>query len=186
MESVNAMIKHWPAGGPEEVGNVYIPINLQYSPYTADTAREVSLAGGSPLEDFTNRGYKGKSVKTINATDMQLVKDTKAKMGDKPVIVSVKIAKPMVFSQIEVSAAAILVPMGIQDQALMEIITGAAEPSGLLPFQMPADMLTVEAQFEDVPRDMQPYSDSDGNTYDIAFGLNWNGVIEDARGQKYR
>ncbi|APA63725.1 glycoside hydrolase family 3 protein [Maribacter sp. 1_2014MBL_MicDiv] len=170
----------------EKGGNGYIPINLQYSPYTADTAREVSLAGGSPLEDFTNRSYKGKSVETINTTDMQLVNDTKAKMGDKPVIVSVKVAKPMVFSEIEGSASAVLVHMGVQDQALMEIITGAAEPSALLPFQMPADMLTVEAQFEDVPRDMQPYTDADGNAYDFAFGLNWNGVIEDARVQKYR
>jgi beta-glucosidase len=167
-------------------GNGYIPINLQYSPYTADTAREVSLAGGSPLEDFTNRSYKGKSVTTINSTDMQLVNDTKEKMGDKPVIVSVKVSKPMVFSEIEPSATAIMVHMGVQDQALMEIITGTTEPSALLPFQMPEDMLTVEAQFEDVPRDMKPYTDADGNSYDFAFGLNWNGVIQDERVHTYK
>ncbi|MDG2396710.1 MAG: glycoside hydrolase family 3 N-terminal domain-containing protein [Flavobacteriaceae bacterium] len=170
----------------EKGGNGYIPINLQYSPYTADTAREVSLAGGSPLEDFTNRSYKGKSVATINTTDMQLVNDTKAQMGDKPVIVSIKLAKPMIFNEIEESASSILVHMGVQDQALMEIVTGAAEPNALLPFQMPADMLTVEAQFEDVPRDMKPYTDTDGNTYDFAFGLNWNGVISDERVQNYK
>jgi beta-glucosidase len=170
----------------EKGGNGYVPINLQYEPYTAETAREVSLAGGSPLEDFTNRSYKGKSVRTINTTDMQLVNDTKSKMGDKPVIVSVKVAKPMVFSEIEPSAAAILVHMGVQDQALMEIITGATEPSGLLPFQMPADMLTVEAQFEDVPRDMKPYTDADGNVYDFAYGLNWNGMIQDERVAAYK
>jgi beta-glucosidase len=68
----------------------------------------------------------------------------------------------------------------------MEIITGAVEPSALLPFQMPADMLTVEAQFEDVPRDMKPYTDADGNTYDFAYGLNWSGVIDDARVKKYK
>ena len=154
----------------EKGGNGYVPINLQYGDYTANTAREVSLAGGSPLEDFTNRSYKGKSVKTINTTDMQLVNETKKKMGDKPVIVSVKVSKPMVFSEIEKSASSILIHMGVQDQALMEIITGAAEPSALLPFQMPADMLTVEAQFEDVPRDMQPYIDSEGNSYDFLLG----------------
>jgi beta-glucosidase len=170
----------------EKGGNGYVPINLQYGPYTAETAREVSLAGGSPLEDFTNRSYKGKSVTTVNSTDMELVNETKAKMGDKPVIISVKVAKPMVFSEIESSASAILVHMGVQDQALMEIITGAAEPSGLLPFQMPADMLTVEAQFEDVPRDMKPYIDADGNAYDFAFGLDWNGVIQDERVTAYK
>ncbi|WP_209399766.1 glycoside hydrolase family 3 N-terminal domain-containing protein [Pseudozobellia sp. WGM2] len=170
----------------EKGGNGYVPINLQYGPYTADTAREVSLAGGSPLEDFTNRSYKGKSVKTINNSDMELVNDTKNKMGEKPVIVSVKVSKPMVFSEIEGSAAAILVHMGVQDQALMEIITGAVEPSALLPFQMPIDMLTVEEQFEDIPRDMKPYIDTDGNTYDFAFGLNWNGKIEDERVKTYK
>ncbi|TVZ15478.1 glycoside hydrolase family 3 protein [Maribacter sp. MAR_2009_72] len=184
---------HSPDGGVgydsadlEKGGNGYVPINLQYGDYTADTAREVSLAGGSPLEDFTNRTYKGKSVSTINTTDMDLVNDTKKKMGDKPVIVSVKVAKPMVFAEIEPSAASILVHMGVQDQALMEILTGAAEPSALLPFQMPADMLTVEAQLEDVPRDMKPYTDADGNSYDFAYGLNWNGIINDARVKKYK
>nr|WP_282178432.1 glycoside hydrolase family 3 N-terminal domain-containing protein [Maribacter stanieri] len=170
----------------EKGGNGYVPINLQYGDYTATTAREVSLAGGSPLEDFTNRSYKGKSVKTINTTDMQLVNETKKKMGNKPVIVSVKVSKPMVFSEIEKSASSILIHMGVQDQALMEIITGAAEPSALLPFQMPADMLTVEVQFEDVPRDMQPYIDSEGNSYDFAYGLNWNGVIADERVKAYK
>ena len=47
-------------------------------------------------------------------------------------------------------------------------------------------MKTVEAQFEDVSRDMIPYMDSEGNTYDFAFGLNWNGVIRDARVSRYK
>ena len=167
-------------------GNGYVPISLQYGPYTATEARETSLAGGSPLEDFTNRSYKGKKVTANNTTDMKLVRDTKAKMGNKPVIVLVNVSKPMVFGEIEGSASAILVHMGVQDQALMDIISGKAEPSALLPFQMPADMKTVEKQQEDVPRDMQPYQDSEGNQYDFAFGLNWQGVIADERVAKYR
>ena len=65
-------------------------------------------------------------------------------------------------------------------------MSGKAEPSGLLPMQFPKDMLTVEAQFEDVPRDMVPYVDSEGNAYDFAFGLNWDGVIDDERVEKYK
>ena len=71
-------------------------------------------------------------------------------------------------------------------QALLDIISGKAEPSALLPMQMPADMTTVEQQQEDVPRDMRCYQDADGNTYDFAFGLNWQGVIHDARVEKYK
>jgi beta-glucosidase len=167
-------------------GNGYVPISLQYGPYTAVDARATSLAGGSPLEDFTNRTYKGKMVTTSNNTDMKMVNETRSKMGGKPVIVIVKVSKPMVFSEIEKSASALLAHMGVQDQALMDIITGKVEPSALLPFQMPKDMGTVEKQFEDVPRDMVPYIDSEGNVYDFAFGLNWNGIIKDERVTKYK
>jgi beta-glucosidase len=92
----------------------------------------------------------------------------------------------MILSEIEPLANAILIHMGVQDQALMELLTGSAEPSGLLPFQMPASMETVEAQFEDVARDMTCYTDADGNVYDFAFGLNWAGVISDERVTTYR
>ena len=182
-----------PKGGvgysPEDAkknGNGYVPISLQYGPYKADFARETSIAGGSPFESFTNRSYKGKTTTASNIQDMKTVVETRAKMGAKPVVVIVKVANPMVFAEIEKSANAILVHMGVQDQALMDIITGAVEPSALLPCQMPADMKTVEEQKEDVPRDMKCYVDSDGNTYDFAFGLNWQGVINDARVTKYK
>jgi beta-glucosidase len=114
------------------------------------------------------------------------VKDTKQKMGNKPVVVITRVSKPMVFAEIEPYADAILVQMGVQDQALMELVSGSKEPSALLPFQMPSDMKTVELQFEDVPRDMEPYIDSEGNAYDFAFGLNWSGVIQDERVTKYK
>ena len=170
----------------EKGGNGYVPISLQYEPYTADEAREVSLAGGSPLEDFKNRSYKGKSVNTHNIYDLKMVKETRAKMPGKPVIVVIKVGKPMIFSEIEPSSSAIMIHMGVGERAIMELISGRVEPSGLLPFQMPADMFTVEKQFEDVPRDMTPYTDSQGNVYDFAYGLNWNGVISDERVYKYK
>jgi len=167
-------------------GNGYVPITLQYGPYKAEFARETSIAGGSPLESFTNRSYKGKSSVAANSNDMKTVIDTKAKMGVKPVIIVVKVSNPMIFSEIENSASAILIHMGVQDQAIMDLLTGVAEPSALLPFQMPADMKTVEEQSEDVPRDMKCYIDSESNVYDFAFGLNWSGKINDERVTKYK
>jgi beta-glucosidase len=167
-------------------GNGYVPVSLQYADYIAVKARDNSIAGGSPFEDFKNRTYKDKKVLTDNITDMNLVLETRGKMGDKPVIVVVKVDRPMVMSEIEPSASAILLHMGVQDQVLMELISGASEPSALLPFQLPAGMATVEEQYEDVPRDMIPYSDSEGNRYDFAFGLNWKGIIEDKRVKEYK
>ena len=165
-------------------GNGYVPISLQYSDYTADHARAVSLAGGDRLEKSANRSYKGKSVKTSNKSDLQTVIDTKAKMGDKPVVVVISTGKPFV-PEFEPYADAILVSFGCQNQALLDLISGAVEPSALLPMQVPANMKTVELQQEDVPYDMECYVDSEGNAYDFAYGLNWSGRIQDARTEKY-
>ena len=165
-------------------GNGYIPISLQYSDYTAEHAREVSLAGGDRLEKSANRSYKGKSVKTVNKTDLETVVETKKAMGDKPVITVVSTGKPFV-PEFEPYSDAILVSFGCQNQALLDLISGAVEPSALLPMQLPADMKTVELQMEDVPFDMDSYVDADGNVYDFAYGLNWSGRISDARTEKY-
>ena len=73
----------------------------------------------------------------------------------------------------------------IEQDALLTVISGGAEPSGLLPDQLPRDMETVEAHCEDKPLDLEPYVDSQGNAYDFAFGLNWSGVICDDRTRRY-
>ena len=167
-------------------GNGYIPISLQYGDYKAADARAVSIAGGDPLESFTNRSYRNKTVATYNKNDMYTVIETRKAMGVKPVIVAIAMQRPMVFREIEKSADAILLGFEVQNQAFMEIIAGKAEPQGLLPMQMPADMKTVEKQCEDLPFDMKCHKDADGNVYDYAFGLNWSGVINDWRIDKYK
>lgn len=166
-------------------GNGYVPISLQYRPYEAVEARDPSIAGGDPLESFTNRTFRNKTITTSNASDLDMVLDTRKVMKDKPVIVSVAISKPMVFNEFEKDADAIITTFEVQDQAILDIITGVYEPTGLLPAQMPADMKTVELQKEDVPYDMTCHVDSEGNIYDFGFGLNWNGVIKDERVEKY-
>ena len=167
-------------------GNGYMPLSLQYEDYTATDARAVSIAGGDPLEKTTNRSFKGKTVKTYNRDDMLLVADTKKAMGDKPVVVVVETGRPVVLSEIEPFADVILISFNVQHQVLLDIISGKAEPSALLPMQMPADMKTVEQQMEDVPRDMRCYQDADGHVYDFAFGMNWSGIINDDRVKKYK
>jgi beta-glucosidase len=166
--------------------NGYLPISLQFEEYQAKDARETSIAGGDPLEKFTNRTYKNKKVKAINITDLAMVNDTKKKMKSKPVIVIMQMSNPAIFSEIEGNSSAILVHFGVQHQALLDLLTGAAEPSALLPLQMPANMQTVEKQAEDVPHDMDCYVDKDGNKYDFGFGLNWKGVIKDDRTARYK
>jgi len=107
-------------------------------------------------------------------------------MGRKPVIVCVNMDRPFVMAEFEPQVDAILVGFVIQNQVILDLISGKAEPSALLPMQMPLDMKTVEEQFEDTPRDMKPYIDTEGNAYDFAYGLNWQGVIDDERVKNYR
>ncbi len=167
-------------------GNGYVPISLQYNDYTANYARATSIAGGDPKENFTNRSYKGKTVKTANRDDMQMVIDTKKAMRGKPVVVAITLPRPAILAEFEPYADAILVSFGTSSQPFFDLISGKSEPSGLLPCQLPRDMKTVEEQAEDKPRDMSPYTDTDGNKYDFAFGMKWGGVIDDARVKKYK
>ena len=169
----------------ENGGNGYLPVSLQYRPYTAEKAREHSIAGGDPQEDFINRGYKGKTTEVDNECDLDMLLDTRRQMGDKPVIACVSMTGPMVMAEFEEAADAILTTFGNLPQALMEIISGRKEPSGLLPLQIPENMDTVEEQYEDVPFDMICHVDSEGHTYDFGYGLNWKGVIYDERVRKY-
>ncbi|MEM1504052.1 glycoside hydrolase family 3 N-terminal domain-containing protein [Domibacillus sp. 8LH] len=162
----------------EKGGNGFVPISLQYRPYTAEYARDKSIAG--------DRAYKGKTVKTINECDLDLVLETKKQMEGKPVIVSMLLSNPAVVAEFEEEADGLLVHFGVQDQAVLDILSGKAEPSGLMPFQMPANMQTVEEQLEDVGHDMEPHVDTEHNVYDFAFGLDWEGVITDSRTKKYR
>jgi beta-glucosidase len=167
-------------------GNGYVPISLQFGPYTAKNARAESIAGGDPKEMFTNRSYKDKTTMAINHTDLGMITKSFNEMKGKPVIVSMQLSNPAVVAEFEKMSDAILVNFGVQDQALLDMLTGISEPSALLPLQMPANMETVETQQEDMPHDVQVHIDEAGNRYDFAYGLNWKGVINDARVKKYK
>ena len=173
---------------PEGAEDEWYPASLQYAEYTADTAREVSISG-LVAEDGTkeNRSYKGKTAAAAaNYGDLEALQYADSVAGDVPVIVSMKMERGMVWDEVEPLADAILVCYNKQyNDVVAEIILGQTEPNGLLVFQQPANMETVEAQLEDVPRDMECYKDAAGNTYDFAFGMNWAGVISDERTEKY-
>jgi beta-glucosidase len=168
-------------------GNGYVPIPLQYKAYTATAAREHSIAAGDPVVDpaITNRSYNGKTATASNTMDLQTVLTTKEMMGDKPVIVVVNASRGVILNEFEGRVDGILMRFSVGEQPVLDIVSGKHEPSGLLPMQVPANMSTVEKQHEDVPFDMECHKDTEGNTYDFAFGLNWKGIINDSRTTTY-
>lgn len=174
---------------PTEVegDEVYYPPSLQYAEYTADTAREPSISGNTVDGKKENRSYKGVTAPAdANYGHLEALQYAKEVAGEIPVIASVSMERGMVWTEVEPLCDAIFVCYNSQKpEAVAKFILGEAEPSGLLVFQQPASMEAVEAQVDDVPRDLECYVDAAGNTYDFAFALNWSGVISDERTQKY-
>lgn len=180
------------------------PASLQYRPYTADgdNVRRESIAGnvigsanGTVWDKQSggskeNRSHFGQTTVCGNESDLDRVIEIKGKLApDAKLILVVEATHPMCFHEIEPYADVILMnfqmEQGVNGVALANILTGQTEPSALLPSQQPKDMSEVEGSDEDVPRDMVPYTDSEGNKYDFAFGLNWSGPISDERTKTY-
>lgn len=196
----------------DEEAERWLPPSLQYEEYTADSefVRRESISGDLVMKEIEsvygtvkqegkeNRSYYGNtaarprtygSYETLKFVSGEVSSDCK-------VIVSMELTHgAMVWSEVEPLADVILVRYKdgalfvgnseVGADVIMGIIVGDVEPGGLLPVQQPASMEAVEAQLEDVPRDTKCYVDANGNTYDFAFGLNWAGVIQDARTEKY-
>ncbi|SHE25848.1 glycoside hydrolase family 3 N-terminal domain-containing protein [Actinomyces glycerinitolerans] len=174
------------AGWNEEEDSWY-PLSLQYGTYTADgeNVRRTSISGDI-LDDGgrEDRSYYGATSAISNAADLdafnRAADAVDASDRDIPVVVALKATNPVVPAEFEARADAIVVGFGVADEALIRIALGLHESNGRLPIQFPADMDTVEANQEDVPKDLTPYTDSAGNAYDYGFGLHLDGsVIED-------
>lgn len=174
---------------PDSVGykteEGYVPITLQYRPYEAIYARESSIAQ-NPEDEIVDRSYAHKHNVCSNSKDLDIILDTRKAMKDKPIIVSMNAKNPCVVKEFEKAIDGLFIDFNVQTQAVLDLISGKSEPSALLPFQMPADMKTVELQKEDVSHDMRCHEDEEGNIYDFAFGMNFKGVIQDERVKYYK
>ncbi|MDF9824048.1 beta-glucosidase [Breznakia sp. PF5-3] len=170
----------------------YYPLSLQYGDYVADgeNVRKESIAGDT-LDDGSkeNRSYYGETSRLINSHDLDIVLnavEAVEKTGkDIPIVVAMNASGPAIVSEFEDKVDAIVVGFSVSDAAIHDVINGNHEPKGLLPMQFPRDMDTVEANLEDVGEDVIPYLDTQGNTYDVAYGLNWAGLIDDDRVATY-
>jgi beta-glucosidase len=185
----------------EDDSIAFKPAALDYKPYTAENARPVSIAG-APVRDSAgkvtgraNNSYRGMKADPFDpipgffsstpSTLSHFLEDLNlAWAAGKPVVFSVTLRNPMVLEDVEPLADSILADFENQKAAVLDMIRGQTKngaaggsrpikPRGLLPMQMPRDMETVEAQDEDVPRDMIPYRDSEGNVWDFGFGLSY-------------
>ncbi len=170
-ESPLSVNKGYDGGELEKGGNGYLPIPLQYRPYTASSARQPSIAGGDFREKSSDRSYRGKTETVCNESDLDNILSMRKVMGKRPVIVLMELHNPVVPAEFEAAADGISVQFGVTKQAMFDVIFGKGGTAGKLPYHLPKDMETIENHREDCFDDYEPYIDSEGNCYAAGFGL---------------
>ncbi len=201
--SVNAMVKHWPGGGPEEGGR---DAHFGYGAYAVYPGNNLK----DHLQSFTEGAFKLNGATEIASAVMPYYTisigiDTKngENVGNayNKYIITDLLRDKYGYDGVVCSDWAITndsrsvdafggMSWGVESLSVAE----KAIDAGIDQFGGNNDMgpvleaykMGVEEQFEDVPRDMECYTDAEGNTYDFAFGLNWSGVINDERVNKYK
>lgn len=150
-------------------GNGYLPLTLQYRPYTAAEAREVSIAGGDFRENFTNRSYRGKTNRCINEGDLDNLGEARRRMGEKPVMICMQMHNPTVPTEWEPLADGILIHFGCSMSVLLDILFGRRTAKGKLPYNLPASMAAVEKHAEDDLSGPEPYVCSEGAVFAAGY-----------------
>ena len=173
-ESPLSVNKGYDKGDREKGGNGYLPIPLQYRPYTAETAREHSLAGGDFRDKSDNRSYRAKRETVCNEGDLDNTLETRKRMGNKPVILLMELHNPTVPAEFEPATDAVAVQFGVTKAAMFDVIFGRSPAAGKLPYHMPKDMAVIEKHCEDLFNDYEAYQDSEGNRWEYGFGLSLN------------
>ena len=70
-----------------------------------------------------------------------------------PTIITVYLDRPAILTELKDRASALIGNFGVSDAALLDVLTGVAQPEGKLPFELPSSMQEVEAQRSSVPHD---------------------------------
>lgn len=78
-----------------------------------------------------------------------------------------KLSRPLILGNVLENSDAVLAAYGVSDEALLNVITGEAEPGGTLPFELPSSMEEVAVQYADVP------NDTANPLFEYGFGLSY-------------
>jgi beta-glucosidase len=85
-----------------------------------------------------------------------------------PTIVTVYLDRPAILTELKDRASGLVGDFGVSDAALLDVLTGVAQPEGKLPFELPSSMQEVEAQNSAVPHDTAH------PLYSIGFGRRYS------------
>ncbi|WP_335402334.1 glycoside hydrolase family 3 protein [Bacillus sp. JJ1533] len=95
-----------------------------------------------------------------------------------PTITAINMTNPWLIDEIEPNAAAVISTFGVKAEALVDVIRGKFNPTGKLPFTIPADEEAVANENGDIPGyEEDPsyvYKNKAGDEYWFGFGLSYN------------
>jgi beta-glucosidase len=102
---------------------------------------------------FSSQGAKIDLNLSKNRIDVNHVNEI---MNAKPTILAINYTNPWVIEEIDKGkAASIIATFGTTQEALLDIVTGAYNPSGKMPFTTPLNQAMVESNKSDVPGYME-------------------------------
>jgi beta-glucosidase len=109
----------------------------------------VPTAGGL----FSSQGSKIDLNLSKNRIDVNHVNEI---LNAKPTIVAINYSNPWVIEEIDKGKAkSVIATFGTTQDALLDIVTGAYNPTGKMPFTTPINQAAVEANKSDVPGHME-------------------------------
>ncbi|WP_051633673.1 glycoside hydrolase family 3 protein [Bacillus sp. UNC41MFS5] len=94
-----------------------------------------------------------------------------------PTITAINMTNPWLIDQIEPNAAAVISTFGVKTEAIVDVIRGKFNPTGKLPFTIPANKDAVDNEVGDIPGYVEApsytYKNKNGDTYGFDFGLSY-------------
>jgi beta-glucosidase len=106
--------------------------------------------------------------------DVSRIKEIEGKL---PTIVTINMLNPWLIGDIEPEAGAVLSTFGIKYEALLDVIRGRFNPTGKLPFTLPANQEVLDEAPGDIPGydkgSEYIYKDKEGHEYKFGFGLSY-------------
>ena len=110
--------------------------------------------GGGPGGGFAGGGRPGGGGQPVDLTiPAARLTPVRALMQKKPTIIVLQFDSPYVIPELANESAALLATFGVSDEALFDVLMGKFNPTGKLPFELPASMDAVREQLEDLPYD---------------------------------
>ncbi|MFK3679811.1 glycoside hydrolase family 3 protein [Microbacterium sp. NPDC090218] len=136
-------------------------------PASADLAVLRIAAPYEQREGMLEQGFHSGDLE-FPAEEVARIADIAARV---PTVIDVFLDRPAVLTPLAALGVTLTGTFGVSDDILLDAITGRAETSGRLPFDLPRSMAAVEASREDVP------FDTADPLWRFGHGLSWPSII---------